>query len=294
VIASLAFSVLALAATNPPPIDTTGFALPIPIPGAAAPPPGGAFRTAAARDTALRVPGSPLRFGWTQERLATFGAFRRMSGSPPDAVRDGTCDWFGASGHAQVTFRDDRLSRIHLSLDSVAPHVLDYVMDEMRRQGFRLVDSSSSSGSQQWKWLGRTRATLATSGTSLIGDFELAPEVAPAPPPVPARLDTLDFLAAEAEHLPQPVRRFTPDPPSRPPAAVAAGLFGRVVVRALVDTSGVVIDASAMRGADALQSAALDWARAVRFEPYLERGHAVRFWIGLTTLFLPGPAAGKP
>ncbi len=289
-IASLVLSALALAADTPP-SDSTGLAAPPPAAVVLAPPIGG-FRPATPRDTVLRAPGSPLRFGWTQERLAALGPFRRVSGSATQAIREGDCVWFGAPAQAQLTFRGDHLSRVRLTLQSVAPHVLDYVLDEMRREGFRRTGWSSTSDGGEWEWVGPTLATLTFSGTTLTGDFRLNPEPPPplaAPAPATSALDTLDL--AQPGDRPPPVRRFTPDLPPRPPAAVASGLFGRVVMRALVDTSGVVIDAGALRGPAALESAALDWARAIRFEPYLDRGRAVRFWTEITALFVPGGAA---
>jgi len=128
----------------------------------------------------------------------------------------------------------------------------------------------------------------------------LAPHAAPAraqPPPSHAAADTTIATAAEPSHadtlwlaagndsLPAPVATDS-CAPVRPDAARSQGVFGRVTVNVLVDTDGRVIEATVQHGIAALNDAALACARKFRFEPYLWRGHVVRFWHELPLTFL--------
>jgi len=298
VIASLVLSVLALASSAP---DSAGVAHPSPAtdvvlsapPGFAA---SGAEIVATAADSTLRLPGSAFRLGWSQERVATLGSFHELSASARTVTREGDCRWFGAPGRATLTFRHNRLSSVRLVLESAAPHIMNYAQDELRRAGYRCVARTVSGNGEDSEWLGRAHAKLGIGATTLSCEFE--PYVAPAPPPAApaiAPLDTIDFLAPEvANRLAAPMRVFTPAPPARPAAAIEAGVYGRVLVKALVDTSGAVIDASPLRGSAMLEASAIAWAKAVRFAPYREHDRAVRFWIGVPVLFVPGDTASRP
>jgi TonB family protein len=82
----------------------------------------------------------------------------------------------------------------------------------------------------------------------------------------------IDFTGTRTDSLPAPRVVSTPPPPVRPRIAVDAGLFGRVQVRARVDTTGRVVHARIARGIDEFNSAALAWAADVRFEPYRVNG----------------------
>lgn len=299
-IASLVLSALALAAPAP---DTSGGANPSAATDVVIGNPhlassgSGAMLVATPADTMLRLPGSPLRLGWTQERVAALGTFRKLSSSANTVTREGDSRWLGAPSRVTLTFRDDRLSSVRLTLESAAPHIANYAEDELRRQGYRCVKRTSSTAGTESEWMGRAHARLSANATTLSCEFE--PRVAPPlHPPMPAiaPLDTIDFLSLEvSSRLATPVRLFTPDPPPRPAAAIEAGVFGRVLVKALVDTSGAVIGASTIRGAAMLEANAIEWAKAVRFAPYRDQDRAARFWIGIPVLFLPGDdARGKP
>jgi TonB family protein len=239
-------------------------------------------------DTLVRIPGALLRLGWTKERAAGIGTFRQTANSPNSETREGDCRWFGSPAQASLTFEKGTLARIRLKLSPVAPHVVSYIEDELRRQGYRRVRWVPDSSLAESEWAGRTHIQISSGGGKLTADITPAPPP-PSPPPVVVKLDTLDFLAADAiPGLPAPVRRFMPPGPERPASPESFGVFGRVLVNALVDTAGVVIEAHVARSIAALDSSALEWARGVLFEPYrhLERPALVR--VGIPVLFLPG------
>lgn len=109
---------------------------------------------------------------------------------------------------------------------------------------------------------GATPATTAAAGTS-----------APPTGRASAVASEIDFTnPGRADSLPAPRVASTPSPPVRPQIAVDAGVYGRVLVRAHVDTAGRVVHAEISRGIAEFNSAALAWASDVRFDPYVVQG----------------------
>jgi len=104
--------------------------------------------------------------------------------------------------------------------------------------------------------------------------------------PVGALPGEIDFTAASRkDSLPPPRIASTPPPPVRPRIAVDAGVFGRVLVRARVDTSGRVVHAEIARGIAEFNSAALAWASDVRFDPYLVNGRPAPVVVTIPVVF---------
>ena len=259
--------------------------------------------TDAPGDTLTRVPGSPLRLGWTQERTSLLGSFQQQSSNDDVTVRRGDVRWFGTTSQGTLTYHDGRLAAVRLECTKPTPALLSYVPDELRRAGYRRVSDVVGSGTERSEWTGPGAITLTASAASLVAEVT-ARNVAPAPdavnaanamphlPAVTAARDTstsgaaaagdsgtpgalpgeIDFTATRADTLPAPRVASTPPPPVRPRIAIDAGLFGRVQVRARVDTTGHVVHAEIARGIAEFNSAALAWAADVRFEPYRVNG----------------------
>ena len=99
-----AFALLLVLATDAP--DPYGATL------SARPPHPATAATAAEvpMDTLTRVPGSPLRLGWTQERTSALGSFTEQSANGDVTVRRGDVRWFGTTSQATLTYRGGRLA----------------------------------------------------------------------------------------------------------------------------------------------------------------------------------------
>jgi TonB family protein len=71
----------------------------------------------------------------------------------------------------------------------------------------------------------------------------------------------------------------------RPAMARENGVFGRVLVDALVDTAGRVVATRIARGSPMLDSTARECARHYRYAPYVQRGRPSPFWITIVVRF---------
>jgi len=249
-------------------------------------------------DTLVRIPGSPFRLGWSAERASSHAAFPLIDSDPQRAVRQGETTWFGAPARATLTYVEGRLAQVRMSARGASPRLSEYIPDDLRRRGYRRVSYSGSAGIWNSDWIGPSRAHLTIGGGSVVAEFS------PAPPPAahveaPAArggpIETLDFSGTPPpDSLEAPRRTFTPAGPVRPQIAVDAQVFGRVLVVAEVDTSGAVERVDLVRGIPELNSAAIDWASQMWFEPYRHRGRPARFRIAISVAFLPNrstPAA---
>ncbi len=266
-------------AAAPVPPETHGAVL-------ANPPARATEEPAAPTDTLVRIPGSAFRLGWTHERAAALGTFTERGTTGDVTVRRGDVRWFGTTAPATLTYRAGRLAEVRIECDAVSPRMAGYVPDELRREGYRCVLEDRPAGVTEWS--GPARVTLTTSPPRLIAEFR-AREPAPAAPPEiapPAEPVALD-LTAPGDSLPPPRIAATPGDPVRPRLAIDAGVFGRVHVRARVDTTGRVVHAEVARGIAELNQAAIGWASQVRFDPYRVGGRAVPFLVIIPVAFLP-------
>jgi TonB family protein len=205
--------------------------------------------------------------------------------------------------------RDDRLAEVELNATGISPRFASYVPDELRRQGYRRLSHEAASGTSTSEWLGRGHVRLRLLPGSATMTFTPVPVPEPEPaaaplasdapgatgtaapaadPGVPSDSAGIDFTdAAVAAAWTAPRRTFTPPDPVRPRLAVDAGVFGRVQVRARIDREGRVAHAEIVRGIPELDHAALAWASAVRFEPYVRDGRPRPFVILIPVAFLP-------
>ena len=284
----------ALAALAPVPRDTL-----------AAPSPGGALDTLAglagshpiAADTSLRVPGAWMRFGASEEQVLARGPFVVVPtrGQRGTVTRRGDCRWFGVETEATLTFREGRLARVRFAAKDPAPHAVDYVEDQLTRLGYRRQCEVRDFTVRNCDWFGSTHVRLLIQLRSLTAEVEPSrgasalrrPRALAAARETAAVLPQLLSLAPGAPPglLPAPHLLSTPEGPGYPVAAREAGVQGRVRVRALVDTSGLVIATELIRSIPELDSAAVAFVRKLQFVPYLSGGRPVRFRVEVPVTF---------
>jgi TonB family protein len=329
-----AFVLLLLLATDAP--NDYG-ATPLPDPAQRARP-----VAEAPQDTLTRVPGAPLRLGWTHERTSMLGAFLQQSAAGDVVTRQGDVRWFGTTSQATLTYRGGRLAAVRLECANPTPALRSYAADELRREGYRRIAHEIEGDADRSEWTGPARVLLTTSAGSLVAEvsavrsFAAVPsgEVSvngataiPSPPPtlstggtatgglaaaatrpaggVPGTASTdggpigmlpgeIDFTAPRSDSLAAPRIRAMPPPPVRPRIAVDAGLFGRVQVRAHVDTTGRVVYADIARGIPEFNSAALAWAADVRYEPYRVNGHVAPIVVLIPVVFTRVDTVARP
>jgi TonB family protein len=130
---------------------------------------------------------------------------------------------------------------------------------------------------------GRTDGTTERGVTSVFGvggsnvpetrqnpiqNDEPPPPLKPTPSPMPSAKIVVSggVLNAKALSLPRPVY---------PPEAIAARASGKVIVQVMLDESGKVISASAIKGPYLFQQAAVRAAYRARFSPTIVNGEAV-------------------
>ena len=285
-----AMALLLVLATDPP--NDYGATLP------SRPPQAAPIAAGVPGDTLTRVPGSPLRLGWTHERTSALGAFQQQAGTGDVTTRQGDVRWFGTTSQVTLTYRADRLCAVRLECAKPTPALLSYVPDELRRAGYRCVSHEIASGNDRSEWSGPSQIVLTASTGSLVAEVSARGVAAVEPPAANAVPDSgatvaasaagaapaadetapgalageIDFTTPRGDSLPAPRVLSTPPPPVRPRIAIDAGLFGRVQVRARVDTTGRVVHAEIARGIAEFNSAALAWAADVRYEPYRVHG----------------------
>lgn len=270
-------------------------------PGMAAGP--GTAAAAAPADTATRVPGSWLRLGLSQEQVLARAPSPLAAGPDAhgEATRQGTATWFGILGQVQLQFRDERLVRARFTVEDAAPHMTDYVKDQLRLAGYRARCEQDDPGLMTCDWNGATHVRLELRQRRLeatVTAAELEPAAAPRrilPRPSPARGDTVPvfpqvFVLGRpappgAAAVPALVDSTPLLAPPYPPRARAAGVQGRVWVRALVDTNGSVYATEIVRSIPELDSAAVAVARSCRFRAFETEGTPMRFRVEFPVTF---------
>ncbi len=279
---------------------------------------------APARDTSLRVPGTVLRFGMSQARVQRVlsaqpapsvqtPAPRPRAAAPPAsgapagpgaaaAVPAVRVRFFGLDGQATLGFEDDLLANVAIRVSNPSPHDIDYVEDELARQGFRRRCDMREGLMRRCDWTARAHVRLSTSEAIL--EAYLEPAAAPPWPGAPARSlaaplapappETLWLSLGEAagsqgaapasDSLP-PAVVLASCQPVRPEIARQSGVFGRVLVEATVDSSGRVVATRIARGVPMLDAPALECARQYRFAPCAWRGRTHPFRVTLPIRF---------
>jgi len=118
-------------------------------------------------DTALRVPGTPLRFGATEAALADRGFASAAPG-----VRHGRVRFFGIESVATLTLTGDRLARAEFEVDSVAPYQVAYVEDQLAGMGYKRRCERLTEQSRSCDWSGPARVHLELASGVLRATLE--------------------------------------------------------------------------------------------------------------------------
>lgn len=260
----------------------------------------------AGADTSLRVPGTWLRFGFTQEQVLAREALVVVPspGQREVVTRRGNMRWFGVDTEASLAFLHGGLARARFVAKDVAPHALDYVEDQLAERGYRRRCEKLGPALRECEWTGPTLVKLHRQPRALTADVEPY-HAPPAAPPLHAiARPRLEPVAAAPETVavwPE-VLRLSPGAggpglsapelvdaaplhPEYPRAARDVGVQGRVWVRALVDTSGTVMEVQVTRSIAELDSVALAGVRGLRFKPYRADGRPLRFRIDIPITF---------
>jgi TonB family protein len=269
----------------------------------------GLFAVASPADTALRVPGTLLRFGLT-DTLASARGFPPAGGG----TRQGRCRFFGLVSQATLGFTDGRLARVRFSVTSASPYEVAYIEDQLTAMGYKRRCKTRSPAESVCDWTGRASVHLEVRDTSLTATVVPAgtETMGPGAPPAPGAQDRAEptgagplpvppvTLAAPLPMLPETLAVPLPNRASRyaaarvvgearapvyPAVALRTGIQGRVWLIALVDTSGRVIEANVTRGIPELNDAALEAVRLWRFEPRTLQGTPCRFRVLLSVPF---------
>ncbi|HET7225687.1 MAG TPA: hypothetical protein VFK69_08205, partial [Candidatus Eisenbacteria bacterium] len=153
--------------------DTAAASGPGAAPAAAAP----AAQVEMPADTSRRIPGTRLRFGWSDLRLAELG-FHLDRGA-----RAGSCTWFGLPAAATLKLTRDRLDRAHFELKELSARDLDYVQDQLAREGYRRSCTDDTPPQRTCTWTGRDARVTATLSADAISADVVA---SVAPPAIPA------------------------------------------------------------------------------------------------------------
>jgi TonB family protein len=268
-----------------------------PATGSTVPAPPAASADTVAAGPTTRMPGTWMRLGDTEFRILSVAQFPVADGqkAPGVVLRQGAALWFGLSGHVVLRFRAGHLDQAEFTIDDVAPYQVDYVRDQLRLAGYRA--SCEDEALQLCDWTGHTHVRFELRDRKLLA--RITPALPQAPPPrprpaSPARRDTVAVFpqvfvlgrGAPAGIKAPALADSTPlVSPAYPPRAREAGVQGRIWVRALVDTNGMVMEAAVLRSIPELDSAAVAVARRCRFRPYAAEGAPVRFRVEIPVRF---------
>jgi TonB family protein len=258
--------------------------------------------TAAAADTSIRVTGTALRFGLALEDVDRRAPVHAVQSPVPGAVaRAGRLRFFGVETDAMLVFDRGRLSSATFSGGDLSPASSAYIEDQLAGMGFRRRCTTWSAGTHICDWSGRTELHVEVSGSTLRAEVrpgKPAPASVAPHPSAPAAPAAAAPIAAHADAggTPAPDTLAFVHPGSapavldscsaqRPAAARDAGIYGRVAVQALVDTSGAVTAVHVTRSVPMLDEAAVECARRWRFAPFRVGGRALPYHVAMTIRF---------
>ena len=275
----------------------------------------GLLAVASHADTAVRVPGTTLRFGLADSALSARG----FAAAEPGTLQ-GRCRFFGLASRARLSFEDGRLARAQFDVDSASTYETAYVEDQLTAMGYRKRCTQSTPQILVCDWTARTNVHLEVSRTGLkatVAPAGPAGAAVPAPAPPAAARSTVPLVAPPPSRAPLPdtgpgvaagsvpvlpetlavpfayraghyataMLAGAARDPVYPAAALRAGIQGRVWVIALADTDGRVIEADVLHGVPELDEAALEAVRQWRFAPRLLRGLPCRFRVLAPVVF---------
>jgi TonB family protein len=113
-------------------------------------------------DTAVRVPGTTLRFGLDDNAISARGFTATGTG-----VRTGRCRFFGLTSDATLTFEDGRLARAEFAVSGASTYEIAYVHDQLTAMGYRKNCEPSTPKIEICDWIARTRIHVEVAGANL-------------------------------------------------------------------------------------------------------------------------------
>ena len=177
----------------------------------------GLLAVASPADTAVRVPGTTLRFGLDDAAISARG----FTASEP-GTRKGRCRFFGLTSDATLTFEGGRLARAEFAVSGASPSELAYVEDQLTAMGYRRDCPRSTPKSRTCDYTARTRIHLEVNNASLSASVVPA-DRAVAPPPAPPGTGPSPASAEPRDPVSEAARAGPPAPVrAGPPAAGAA------------------------------------------------------------------------
>jgi TonB family protein len=136
----------------------------------------GLLAVASPADTALRVPGTTLRFGLDDTAISARGFTAAGSGT-----RTGRCRFFGLTSDATLTFEDGRLARAEFAVSGASTYEIAYVHDQLTAMGYRKSCAQPEPQTEVCDWTARTHIHVEVSGASLMASVVPASAAAVAP-----------------------------------------------------------------------------------------------------------------
>jgi TonB family protein len=178
----------------------------------------GLLAVASHADTAVRVPGTTLRFGLADSVLSARGFTAAEAGT-----RQGPCRFFGLVSQAKLGFETGRLARAEFKVEDASAYEADYVEDQLTAMGYRKTCTQNTPRNVVCDWTARTQIHLERAGGSLKATVVPA---APAPPPAasPASPPAMSRVPAPtlAPSAAPPAAASPVAPPTASPAAPPA------------------------------------------------------------------------
>jgi len=184
----------------------------------------GLLTAAATADTAVRIPGTPLRFGLPDTVLSARGFTATEPGT-----RKGRCRFFGLVSDATLHVEDGRLVRAEFAVATASRYETDYVHDQLVAMGYRQDCGRSTAKAEICDWDARSHLHIEVSGGGLTAAVTPASAAATAPAAPRATTPSPGYSAAERvlarlKGAPAPAETTTRAAPAAgtPPAAARA------------------------------------------------------------------------
>jgi hypothetical protein len=175
----------------------------------------GLLAVASPADTAVRVPGTTLRFGLDDTAISARG----FTTAGPGA-RKGRCRFFGLTSDATLTFEDGRLARAEFTVDSASTYEVAYVHDQLTAMGYRKSCQQPTPKTEICDWTARTHIRLEVNGANLKASVVPASAAAVARPCQP-----------RARRATRSAKPRPPGPPRRPRPQTSRRCRARRVTR---------------------------------------------------------------
>jgi TonB family protein len=152
----------------------------------------GLLAVASPADTAVRVPGTTLRFGLDDAAISARGFSATGKGE-----RKGRCRFFGLASDATLTFEDGRLARAEFVVRGASTYEIAYVHDQLTAMGYRKNCEQRAPKTETCDWTARTRIHVEVNDANLKASVVPASAATEAPAAARATVPDTGFSAAE-------------------------------------------------------------------------------------------------